>query len=115
MRTRFSAIAMFLVVIFSSCAGTGEISVDHNCIEGTLYVIGNEPFTHLAIEADSICASGELASVVKQKEMYILSGKEDVIYALYKYQGRKTRIFFKKMRVSADGNSILVTGYEPLK
>jgi len=115
LKAGFSTVALPFLVIFSSCAVTDKIFQEESCVEGTLYIIGNEPFTHLAIEADSACSGGQLASLIKKKDMYVLSGKEGVMLALYKYQGKKARVFFKRMRVSADGNSILVSRFEIAK
>lgn len=115
MRSGSCAVILFLSVALPSCAGTVKTFVEESCIEGTIYVIGNEPFTHLVIEADSTCAHGELASAVKKKDIFVLSGREDVMSALYKCQGKKVRAFFRKMLVSADGNVILVTQFKIIK
>ena len=80
---------MLLVYLLLACASGGTLS-------GTVYVIGNEPFTSVAVEAPN----GTMYRIVTSKEL------EKRLRTL---QGKKVELEYTKLVRAADGPTMTVS------
>jgi len=69
-----------------------------NSLTGKLYVTGNEPFTQLAILANS-------------GKTYLISKKSKVYFELWNNQNKLVKTFYEKIT----GDTILINSYELIK
>jgi hypothetical protein len=99
------SIAAKLVVLISvaivglTCAGEKEAT--KGTIQGTIFVIGNEPFTSLAVE-------------VSEGRMYRLSTSTETRQRLLALQGRKVIVEYSKIDTTAEGITLSVDRFKEI-
>ncbi|MDI6766243.1 MAG: hypothetical protein QME52_05410 [Bacteroidota bacterium] len=90
------------MILFIYCCSSKKTSDTVHLIIGTIQVIGNEPFTKLAIETED-------------GTVYFLKAEDDIEERLLKYQGQFVKILYKEIEELAEGKSILVEHAELIK
>jgi hypothetical protein len=98
-RELFLSVVLPLLFFLSTC--TGHKETIKGTIQGTIYVIGNEPFTSLAVEDP-------------QGKMLRLSASEEVREQLLKLQGRKVEVQYSKIDTTAEGIALSVDKFREL-
>jgi hypothetical protein len=94
----------FLYVLFMYPTGcsTSELSNDTmRTVVGRVQVIGNEPFTKIAVEMEN-------------KQVYILECTKEVRAMLLGSQGQLVRVHFRSMKNIPEGKAVEVSEAEPL-
>lgn len=79
---------LMVIVAFAACSSSGKIV-------GTIYVIGNEPFTQVAVE-DSTGA------------VYRIETTDEIERQLRRMQGRKVELQYSKLTTTEIGKTIAV-------
>ncbi len=69
---------------------------------GSIYVIGNEPFTSLAIEGP-------------EGKMYRISASKKIEQRLRGLQGKKVEVEYSKLSLSAEGYTIIVDSVREIR
>jgi len=82
-----------MALLFAAC--TGERETTKGTITGTIYVIGNEPFTSLAVE-DS------------HGKMLRLSASKEQQQQLKDLQGKKVEVRYSRIDTTAEGITLTV-------
>ncbi len=90
----FSILFVLLMISFYACCNCGSNLDDSNTVKGFITVIGNEPFTKLAIRTDD-------------NKIYVLQVSKELKDELWKKQGNYYYIKFGDRR-EEEGVSILV-------
>ncbi len=85
------------------CGGQKELDEAIPVLIGTVYVIGNEPFTELSIQAD-----GHRIRLVKKDTT-------ELYRRLWKMQGQKVRIHFRPVETTWDSVHIILEHFELVK
>jgi len=97
----FVLLAWILVVCLAGCS-TSELSGDAmRIIVGKVYVIGNEPFTKLAVEMEN-------------KQVYVLECTKEMQAMLLAKQGQLVRVHFRTMKNVPEGKAVAVSEAEVL-
>lgn len=91
-----------LLILFISCCSSKKTSTVVQTVIGTIQVIGNEPFTQLALETED-------------GTVYLLKAEGDIIEELFKHQGQFVKIQYKGIEELPEGKSILVEHVEILR
>jgi hypothetical protein len=94
-----TVVLLSVVLVGVNCAGEKETV--KGTIQGTIYVVGNEPFTSLAVE-DS------------QGKMLRLSVSKEVRQQLLGLQGRKVEVRYSKIDTTADGITLSVDKFREI-
>jgi hypothetical protein len=84
-----------ILLVFMSCGSTTQ------CVKGTICMVGNEPFTNLAVQVDSVT-------------LYSLVLDEGMKNELIKNQGRTAEINFSAIDTLHGVKSIKVKKYKLL-
>ena len=84
-----------LILMLTALLGSGKLS-------GTVYVVGNEPFTSMAIE----CSNGKMYRIKTTKEL------EKRLRGL---QGKKVEVQYTKLVRTADAQTITVSVIKELQ
>jgi hypothetical protein len=92
-------VLLALAVISAKCSGEKEAT--KGTIQGTIYVIGNEPFTSLAME-------------VSEGRMYRLSASAETRHRLLALQGRKVMVEYSKIDTTAEGITLSVDKFKEI-
>jgi hypothetical protein len=92
-------VLLTVAIIGVSCAGEKEAT--KGTIQGTIYVIGNEPFTSLAVQ-DS------------EGRMYRLSTSTETRQRLLALQGRKVIVEYSKIDTTAEGITLSVDKFKEI-
>ena len=94
--TRFKKLSYFIILLisigFTACCSCGE--GEANVVKGIINVVGNEPFTRLAIRQ-------------LDEKVYLLDCNEELKKELWKEQGNYYAILFSKTRME-QGTPVLV-------
>lgn len=105
-------------VLFSSCSTLHSKESDSKlvdgrdgCVTGTIVVIGNEPFTKLAVDADSTC-SGAHETSFEKNSILIIVADSSTASLMMKNQGRIVRIYFDSIDTTFHELSIHLTKVE---
>jgi hypothetical protein len=96
---RFAKILILVVVALFCAACTGERKTTKGMITGTIYVIGNEPFTTLAIENS-------------QGKMCRLATSAEIRQRLLALQGRRVELKYSTIDTTAEGVMLTVDTYQ---
>ena len=92
---------MLSVTLLWGCGGKNELEHATSVLVGTVYVIGNEPFTNLAIQTE-----GRGTRIIRKDTT-------ELYRSLWKMQGQKVRIHFRQPKVSVDSTQIILEQIEP--
>jgi hypothetical protein len=92
-------VLLTVAVICARCSGEKEAT--KGMIQGTIYVIGNEPFTSLAVE-------------VLEGRMYRLSTSTETRYRLLALQGRKVMVEYSRIDTTAEGITLSVDKFKEI-
>lgn len=93
-RYGFLLLSFFLL----SCSGSKQDD-GSGLIEGKIYMTGNEPFTHLAVERED-------------GQVFILSGPEELMKELQELQGKTVKLQCSKIVRGKMENTAVVEGVE---
>lgn len=94
---------LLLAVLLWACGGQKELDEATPVLVGTVYVIGNEPFTDLSIQMDD-------------RRVRIVQKDTTALYRrLWKMQGQKLRIHFRPMNTPSDSTHIILERFELVK
>jgi hypothetical protein len=93
---RILPLLVALLLVGFDCKGAKETT--KGTVKGTIYVIGNEPFTTLAVEDSS-------------KTMYRISSSKELREKLQKLQGKVVNVAFSKADTTAEGIVLTVHDY----
>lgn len=104
MRKRIFHLLFFTVIIVSCCylAGCSSAASVQNPVIGIIQVVGNDPFTRLAIN-------------INDKDVYLLECTKEVEADLWKNQGKIYEIKYSEVRKSSEGTTLVVNKAIPLK
>jgi hypothetical protein len=94
-------IVVLLTVAIIGVGCTGEKEATKGTVQGTVYVIGNEPFTSIAVE-DS------------QGKMLRLSTSKEVQQQLLGLQGRKVEVHYSRIDTTAEGITLSVDKFKEI-
>jgi hypothetical protein len=86
-----------------ACGGQKELDQATSVLVGTVYVIGNEPFTELSIQTDA----GRICIVQKDTSQ--------LYRRLWQMQGQKLLIHFRPMSTTSDSTHIIPERFELVK
>lgn len=86
-------------VIITGCSSSNTSQNKTNEVMGTIMVVGNEPFTKLAIQ-------------FKPDSAYILKCDSTLRNKLIKNQGRVVKVYYNKIESTNDGEKISVVKAE---
>ena len=95
----------FIILTFllcTSCSSSQKCENDLTYHTGTITVVGNEPFTNLALQV-----SGE--------KTYLLDCGEELTRKLWKEQGKTYKIGFCKTEKKPRGTALIVIEAEPVE
>jgi len=81
-----------------SCAGEKEAI--KGTVKGTIYVIGNEPFTSLAVESEG--------------KMYRISASKEIQSTLLKLQGKVIEVGYTRIDSVLGGITLTVTSFRQI-
>jgi hypothetical protein len=87
-KLKFLLFSIILFAVISGCSSTKETAKKINKIIGMSAVVGNEPFTHIAI-------------IVYPHNVYIVKGTEAVRKLLSDNQGKYVQIKYSEIKDSA--------------
>lgn len=87
---------LFIFSLFWGCSSS------KGSLEGTICMIGNDPFTEIAIQTDSIT-------------VYRIEASKEIKEVLIENQGRQAKIIYTKKDSSELPIKIYVKGYQLLK
>jgi hypothetical protein len=99
MKKIFFIVLIIAAFYLTSCCSSN--AQEENTVKGAIAVVGNEPFTRLAI-------------IVDDSTVYILDCSKELKKELLKNQGRKYAIEFSKSRKELDSEVITVEKAVPL-
>ncbi|MCX6142868.1 MAG: hypothetical protein NTZ35_06585 [Ignavibacteriales bacterium] len=92
-----------MAVILWACGSQKELDEATPVLIGTVYVIGNEPFTDLSIQTDD------------RRVRVIQKDTTELYRKLWKMQGQKCRIHFRPPNVALDSTHIILEQFELVK
>ena len=98
--TNLSLVIVLSTLLILSCSSSKNCENDLTYHTGTITVVGNEPFTILALQV-----SGD--------ETYILDCDEELTRKLWKEQGRTYKVGFCKTEKRSRGTALIVIEAEP--
>lgn len=98
----FLFIFAVMVTSFYSCCNCGKNLDDSNTVKGVITVVGNEPFTRLAIQTDD-------------DKTYILKCSKELRDELWKHQGSYYVIQYGDIRKEEGMNVLIVEKVIPIK
>ena len=94
----YGILFLLLSIFLLSCSGSKQDD-GSGLIEGKVYMTGNEPFTHLAVERED-------------GEVFILSGPDELMKDLEEMQGMTVKLQCSKIVRGKTENSAVVKRYE---
>jgi hypothetical protein len=94
--------AFLIAVFFFSCRAAQRSSAPPQTFVGEVYVIGNMPFTRLALKID-------------QQQTYVLDCPKEVENTLMQHQGQTVKILARPGERTPEGNSLKVVSAEILQ
>lgn len=97
----FSILFVILMVSFYACCNCGSNLDESNTVKGFITVIGNEPFTKLAIRTDD-------------NKIYVLQVSKELKDELWKKQGNYYYIKFGDRREESGNSTLVVEKVIPL-
>lgn len=92
--------AVVLAVLLWACGSQKELDEGTRVLIGTVYVIGNEPFTDLSIQTDD------------HRVCIIQKDTTELFRRLWKMQGQKLRIHFRPVNSASDSTHIILETFE---
>ncbi|HEY9165664.1 MAG TPA: hypothetical protein VIS48_05830 [Candidatus Kryptonia bacterium] len=110
-------------ILFVSCGSTRQFGGNddrqnhkESCAAGTIYVIGNEPFTRLALEYSGACGeSDDSLSLFTSKQMLTIAADTALTNFLMTLQGRSVEVHYDSVFAVPGGKSIHVIRAELMK
>jgi hypothetical protein len=90
-------------VLLWACASQKELDRVTSVLIGTVYVMGNEPFTDLSIQTDD------------RRVRIIQKDTTELFRRLWKLQGQKCRIHFRPVNAVSDSTHIILEQFELVK
>ncbi len=97
----FVLLLILITVSFSACCNCGKNLDDSNTIKGIITVIGNEPFTKLAIRTD-------------ENKIYVLQVSKELKDELWKKQGNYYYIKYGELREEEGIKTLVVEKIIPI-
>jgi hypothetical protein len=94
---------VLLTVLLWACGSQKELDEATPVLIGTVYVIGNEPFTDLSIQTDD------------RRVRIIQKDTTESYRRLWKLQGQKFRIHFRPAKAASDSTHIILEQFELVK
>jgi len=91
-----------LPLIISSCCGCKKISAEEKIVKGYITVVGNEPFSKLAVKTND-------------DKVYILKCNKEMEDFLYRQQGNYYLIYFSDSKIEMDIPVITVEKAMPVE
>ena len=95
-----SYISVLCMLMLAACAGSRQ-ELDKQVILGKIQIIGNEPFTQLAVED-------------KTETVYILKCSKDIEKQLLKLQGQPIRLYCSEIVIREMQNTATVIKFEKI-
>ena len=99
--TRFVMIFILTSFLFASCSSSKTCCSDGDSFTGTITVVGNEPFTNLALQ-------------VSGGETYLLECEKELAESLAKEQGKTYKIKFNETKKHSRGTMLIVIDAIPI-
>jgi hypothetical protein len=93
---------ILLSCIFSSCALFSQGQDTVQILRGTIAVVGNEPFAHLALQVDSV-------------RTCLLQSTQEIEHTLYSHQGQKAELRVQWVRKEPEGDLFRVLSAQILE
>ena len=94
---------VLLAVLLWACGRQKELETATPVLIGTVYVIGNEPFTDLSIQTDD------------RRIRIVQKDTTELYRRLWKMQGQKLRIHFRPVDSASDSMHIIPEYFELVK
>jgi hypothetical protein len=94
---------LLLGVLLWACAGRKELDEATPVLIGTVYVIGNEPFTNLSLQTDD------------HRMRIIQKDTTELYHRLWKLQGQKVRLRFRPVNAATDSIHVILERFELVK
>jgi hypothetical protein len=91
--------AMLTVFMLASCSPSQQLNSEKGIMEGTIYSLGNEPFTKLGIQT-------------LDGTMYILKCTKEIEQALNGKQGKRVKAHYEKIEHLPEGLTLSITNIE---
>lgn len=94
----FNVLLLIVLLLSASCSSSkdsaqGEVKT----IKGRVFVVGNSPFTHMALQTDSTT-------------VYLLDCSEEIRKQLSEHQGNFAEVSYKDTVETPEGKALKVTG-----
>ena len=103
---KLKVISMTLICFISFCylfnGCSAETALSKGFVDGQIMVVGNEPFTKLAV-------------IDRANNCYLIECSEEMKNQLWKKQGSFLRIFFKAHKEDLDGIKLIVNHVDNIK
>ncbi|MCX6121028.1 MAG: hypothetical protein NTX44_05370 [Ignavibacteriales bacterium] len=90
---------IFLGLLCGSCSTSQSSLPTEGVLEGTIFAIGNDPFTKLGLQTT-------------QNQMYVLRCSKEIEKELNTKQGQKMRIQYDTLENTPEGITVRVISYE---
>jgi hypothetical protein len=94
-------IAWVLLVMFmvASCSTPRQLNSEQGTMEGTIYSIGNDPFSKLGLKSTD-------------GKMYILKCSKELEKELYTRQGKILKVYFENREQTPEGLTLKIVKFE---
>ncbi len=86
---------LLIMVLHGGCSSSKTIFDSPQMITGEIMVVGNEPFTKLAVRAEG-------------GEMYLINCSEEIGKSLLAHQGKMANLFYDEIQKKSSGKEIKV-------
>jgi hypothetical protein len=96
MKNKLNILIIFFVVsLFAGCTTTKEMTAEKKAFTGTLKVVGNEPFTSLALQTSA-------------GKTYILQCPSNLRRILLNHQGYQTTVWYDSVKQTLNGHALYI-------
>jgi hypothetical protein len=91
--------ALVSVIVLASCSPSYHLNSEKGILEGTIYSLGNDPFTKLGIQTSD-------------GTMYIVKCTKEIEQALNGKQGKRLKVQYEKIEPTPEGLTLRITNIE---
>jgi hypothetical protein len=94
---RYSLIPTFFLaaLLYAGCCSSKTVFALPQKMVGEIMVVGNEPFTRLAVRAET-------------GELYLINCNEEIRQSLLSHQGKLAELFYNELQKKSSGNELKI-------
>jgi len=93
----FSMFSLIMLLSFASCSSSKDSAQEVKTLKGRVFVVGNSPFTHMALQTDSTT-------------VYLLDCSAEIQKQLMEHQGNIAEVSYNGTVQTQDGEALKVIG-----